>query len=71
MKTKKRLLKSVQYWLHNDQKYKNVTEFVLTSQFEVMFHIFRNSNLTSTHHKKLVLGAYYIVVPNLSVGETG
>ena len=49
----------------------NVTEFVLTSQFDVMFHLFRNSILTSTHHKKLAPGVYYMVVPNLSVGEPG
>ena len=49
----------------------NVTEFVLTSQFGVMFQLFRNSILTSTHHKKLAPGAYYMMVPNLSVGETG
>ena len=44
---------------------------MLTSQFDVMFHLFRNLILTSTHHKKLALGLYYMIVPNLSVGETG
>ena len=49
----------------------NGTEFVLTSQFDVMFYLFRNSILTSTHTKKLAPGVYYMMVPNLSVGETG
>ena len=39
------------------QKYKfNVTEFVLKSQFDVMFHLFRSSIWTSTHPEKLTQG---------------
>ena len=52
------------------EKY-NITEFVLTLQFDVMFHLFRNSILISTHHKKLAPGAYYMMVATLSVGEPG
>ena len=72
MKAIKSLLKSVLYWLHNDQNCKKkVTGFVLMSQFDVMFHLFRNSIATSIYHKKLAPGAYYVLVPNVSVGETG
>ena len=44
-------------------------KFVLTSQFDVMFHQLCNSSLTSTHHKKLGPGAYYMVVPNCCVKQ--
>ena len=73
MRTKIGFLKSVQYKLHNDQKCKNnnVTELMLSSQFDIMFHLFCNSILTSTTLKSWPPGVYYMVVSYLSVGETG
>ena len=43
---------------------------LLTSLFDVTFHLFRNSILISTHHEKVAPGTYYMVEPNLSKGES-